>query len=102
MRGDLEVNKDYCLCKSDVTKKIRIKELHVFDGLGKTKVEKVNSGEICAVLGLEDFEIGDTIADLENPEAMERIKVDEPTMACSLINNSPFFGKEGNLLLLAT
>ena len=99
MRGYLEVNKDYCLCKSDVTKKIRIKELHVFEGLGKTKVEKVNSGEICAVVGLEDFEIGDTIADLENPEAMERIKVDEPTMSMLFtINNSPFFGKEGKFV----
>ena len=99
MRGDLEVNKDYSLCKSDVTKKIRIKELHVFEGLGKTKVEKVNSGEICAVVGLEDFEIGDTIADLENPEAMERIKVDEPTMSMLFtINNSPFFGKEGKFV----
>ena len=97
MRGDLEVNKDYC--KSDVTKKIRIKELHVFEGLGKTKVEKVNSGEICAVVGLEDFEIGDTIADLENPEAMGRIKLDEPTMSMLFtINNSPFFGKEGKFV----
>ena len=99
MRGDLEVNKDYSLCKSDETKKVRIKELHVFEGLGKTKVDKVSSGEICAVVGLEDFEIGDTISDLENPEAMERIKVDEPTMSMLFtINNSPFFGKEGKFV----
>lgn len=99
MRGDLEVNKDYMLCKDQVTKKIRIKELHVFEGLGKTKVEKVKSGEICAVVGIEDFEIGDTIADLETPEALERIKVDEPTMSMLFtINNSPFFGKEGKFV----
>ena len=99
MRGDLEVNKDYSLCKSDGTMKVRIKELHVFEGLGKTKVDKVSSGEICAVVGLEDFEIGDTIADLENPEAMEPIKVDEPTMSMLFtINNSPFFGKEGKFV----
>jgi GTP-binding protein len=99
MRGDLEVNKDYMLCKADGTKKVRIKELHVFEGLGKTKVNKVSSGEICAVVGLEDFEIGDTIADLENPEPMERIKVDEPTMSMLFtINNSPFFGKEGKFV----
>ncbi len=99
MRGDLEVNKDYMLCKAQGTKKIRIKELHVFEGLGKTKVEKVRSGEICAVVGIEDFEIGDTIADLETPEALERIKVDEPTMSMLFtINNSPFFGKEGKFV----
>ena len=99
MRGDLDVNKDYMLCKADGTKKVRIKELHVFEGLGKTKVEKVKSGEICAVVGIEDFEIGDTIADLETPEALERIKVDEPTMSMLFtINNSPFFGKEGKFV----
>lgn len=99
MRGDLEVNKDYMLCKAQSIKKIRIKELHVFEGLGKTKVDKVRSGEICAVVGIEDFEIGDTIADLEKPEALERIKVDEPTMSMLFtINNSPFFGKEGKFV----
>ena len=98
MRGDLDVNKDYMLCKADGTKKVRIKELHVFEGLGKTKVEKVKSGEICAVVGIEDFEIGDTIADLETPEALERIKVDEPTMSMLFtINNSPFLEKRENL-----
>ncbi len=96
-RGDLEQNKDYSLCKADGTiKKVRIKELHVFEGMGKAKVERVRSGDICAVTGIEDFEIGDTIADLENPEELPRIKVDQPTMSMLFtINNSPFFGKEG-------
>jgi GTP-binding protein len=99
LRGDLEVNKEYMLCKADGNKKIRIKELHVFIGLGKEKVDKVRSGDICAVVGIEDFEIGDTIADLENPEALKRIKVDEPTMSMLFtINNSPFFGKEGKFV----
>ena len=99
-RGDLEVNKDYKLCKADgTTKKVRIKELHVFEGLGKAKVDKVRAGEICAIIGIEGFEIGDTIADLENPEALPRISVDEPTMSMLfMINNSPFFGKEGKFV----
>ena len=96
-RGDLHVNKDYMLLKRDgVQKKVRIKELDVFVGLGKMPVETVRSGDICAIVGLEDFEIGDTLADFENPEALPRIKVDEPTMSMLFtINNSPFFGKEG-------
>jgi len=96
-RGDLEENKDYMLCKSDgSTKKVRIKELHVFEGMGKAKVSKVRSGDICSITGLEGFEIGDTIADIENPEALPRIEVDQPTMSMLFtINNSPFFGKEG-------
>jgi GTP-binding protein len=96
-RGDLEVAKDYMLCKADgVTKKVRIKELHVFEGMGKVEVSKVRSGDICAITGLEGFEIGDTIADIENPEALPRIQVDQPTMSMLFtINNSPFFGKEG-------
>jgi GTP-binding protein len=96
-RGDLEENKDYMLCKSDgSTKKVRIKELHVFEGMGKVKVSKVRSGDICSITGLEGFEIGDTIADLETPEALPRIEVDQPTMSMLFtINNSPFFGKEG-------
>ena len=96
-RGDLEENKDFMLCKSDgSTKKVRIKELHVFEGMGKVKVSKVRSGDICSITGLEGFEIGDTIADLENPEALPRIEVDQPTMSMLFtINNSPFFGKEG-------
>lgn len=96
-RGDLEKNKDYMLCKADgTTKKVRIKELHVFEGMGKAETDKVRSGDICAVTGLEDFEIGDTIADLDNPEALPRIEVDKPTMSMLFtINNSPFYGKEG-------
>ncbi|MEE9349200.1 MAG: translational GTPase TypA [Flavobacteriaceae bacterium] len=99
-RGDLEENKDYMLCKADgTTKKVRIKELHVFEGMGKVKVAKVRSGDICAVTGIEDFEIGDTLADLENPEALGRIEIDKPTMSMLFtINNSPFFGKEGKFV----
>lgn len=98
-RGDLEAGKDYMLCKDGTNKKGRIKELFVFEGLGRTKVDKVRSGDLCAIVGLEDFEIGDTIADLENPEALPRIAVDEPTMSMLFtINNSPFFGKEGKFV----
>ena len=99
-RGDLEENKDYMLCKRDGTfKKVRIKELHVFVGMGKAKASKVRSGDICAITGIEDFEIGDTIADIENPEALKRIEVDQPTMSMLFtINNSPFFGKEGKFV----
>ncbi|MDT0552011.1 MAG: GTP-binding protein TypA [Bacteroidetes bacterium MedPE-SWsnd-G1] len=99
-RGDLEEAKDYMLCKADgSTKKVRIKELHVFEGMGKAKVSKVRSGDICAITGIEGFEIGDTIADIENPEALPRIKVDQPTMSMLFtINNSPFFGKEGKFV----
>jgi len=96
-RGDLEEAKDYMLCKRDgVNKKVRIKELHVFEGLGKVKVSKARSGDICAITGIEGFDIGDTIADLEKPEALPRISIDEPTMSMLFtINNSPFYGKEG-------
>lgn len=98
-RGDLETGKDYMLCKSDGNKKIRIKELYEFVGLGREKVNKVRSGDICAIVGVEGFEIGDTIADLENPEPLTRIAVDEPTMSMLFtINNSPFFGKEGKFV----
>lgn len=98
-RGDLEVGKDYMLCKEDSKKKVRIKELHVFVGLGRLKVEKVRSGDICAIVGIEGFDIGDTIADLEKPEELPRITVDEPTMSMLFtINNSPFFGKEGKFV----
>jgi len=99
-RGDLEVGKDYSICKADGSvKKIRIKELHTFEGLGRAKVEKVRSGDICAITGIDAFEIGDTIADLENPEPLPRIEVDQPTMSMLFtINNSPFFGKEGKFV----
>ncbi len=98
-RGDLEKGKDYMLCKDGVNKKVRIKELFVFEGLGRTEVNTVRSGDLCAIIGLDDFEIGDTLADLENPEALPRISVDEPTMSMLFtINNSPFFGKEGKFV----
>jgi GTP-binding protein len=99
-KGTLEAGKDYMLCKADgVRKKVRIKELHVFEGMGKAKVDTVRCGDICAVTGIDNFEIGDTISDLENPEEMPRIEVDQPTMSMLFtINNSPFFGKEGKFV----
>ncbi|GAA4449280.1 translational GTPase TypA [Nibrella saemangeumensis] len=99
-RGTLREGGNMALVKSDGSiKKVRIKELQVFEGLGKVKVAEVNSGDICAVTGLEDFEIGDTLTDIDNPEALTRISVDEPTMNMLFtINNSPFFGKEGKFV----
>ena len=99
-RGKFTVGQQITLCKrNDVKIKMKIKELFVFDGLGKSKVESVYSGEICAMVGFEGFEIGDTVADLENPEALPTIEVDEPTMSMLFtINNSPFFGKEGKFV----
>ena len=96
-RGDLVEGKDYILCKADgIKKKVRIKELHVFEGMGKVQVKKARSGDICSIVGIEDFEIGDTLADLESPEELPRIAIDKPTMSMLFtINNSPFFGKEG-------
>ena len=96
-RGDLVEGKDYILCKADgIRKKVRIKELHVFEGMGKVQVKKARSGDICSIVGIEDFEIGDTIADIESPEELPRIAIDKPTMSMLFtINNSPFFGKEG-------
>ena len=85
--------------KDDTVKRVRIKELHVFEGLGKRRVEKVECGDICAVTGIDDFEIGDTVTDFDNPEPLERVGVDEPTMNMLFtINNSPFFGKEGKFV----
>ena len=99
-RGTLKAGMNITLCKRyDIMQKQKIKELMVFDGLGKAKVEEVQSGDICAVVGLEGFEIGDTIADFENPEALPPIEVDEPTMSMLFcINNSPFFGREGKFV----
>jgi GTP-binding protein len=96
-RGDLKENMPVSLVKRDGSiKKARIKELFLFEGLGRRRVAEVKSGDICAINGIEDFEIGDTIADLENPEGLTPIAVDEPTMSMTFtINNSPFFGKEG-------
>lgn len=99
-RGTLTEGENMSLCKRDGSiKKVKIKELHVFEGLGRVKVPSVTSGEICAVTGIEDFEIGDTLSDAEMPEAMARISIDEPTMNMMFtINNSPFYGKEGKLV----
>ncbi len=96
-RGTIIEGQDFTLFQNEgVTKKVRIKELYIFEGLGREKVKEVSSGDICAVVGLNDFEIGDTICDLENPIPLRRIAVDEPTMSMVFtINNSPFFGKEG-------
>ena len=97
-RGTLTSGQTVTLAKRDgVTKvKTKIKELMVFDGLGKKKVESVSCGEICALVGIDGFEIGDTICDGENPEPLPPIKIDEPTMSMLFtINNSPFFGKDG-------
>jgi GTP-binding protein len=99
-RGVLKEGAQMALCKADGSiKKVKIKELHVFEGLGKQKVSEVSSGEICAVTGIEGFDIGDTLTDVETPEALPRISVDEPTMNMLFtINNSPFFGKEGKFV----
>ena len=99
-RGDITTGLDYTLCKRDgKVKKVRVKELYVFEGLGRVKTESVRCGDLCAVIGLEDFEIGDTLADLLAPEALQRIEVDEPTMSMVFtINNSPLFGKEGKFV----
>lgn len=96
-RGELRENMPVTLIKRDGrVVKSRIKELYVFEGLGKQKVTSASAGEICAIVGLEDFEIGDTISDYETPEALPPITIDEPTMSMLFtINNSPFFGKEG-------
>ena len=97
-RGTLSAGQQVTLAKRDGTtqQKTRIRELMVFDGLGKSKVEQVECGEICALVGIEGFEIGDTICDYENPEPLPPIAIDEPTMSMLFtINNSPFFGKDG-------
>ena len=96
-RGELREGMNVSLVKRDGTvKKSKIKELYLFEGLGKVKVQSALAGDICAISGIEDFEIGDTIADFENPEALPTIDIDEPTMSMLFtINDSPFFGKDG-------
>ena len=96
-RGTLKENMDVSLVKRDGSIiKSRIKELHTFTGLGRTKTQEVQSGDICALVGIDGFEIGDSIADFENPEPLKPIAIDEPTMSMVFtINDSPFFGKEG-------
>ena len=99
-RGVLKTNSPITLVKRDGTKtKSKIKELMIFEGMGKRKVEEVAAGDICAVVGIEGFEIGDTIADYDNPEGLAAISIDEPTMSMLFtINDSPFFGKEGKFV----
>jgi GTP-binding protein len=100
LRGELKENMPISLVKRDGTiQKMRIKELLTFEGLGKVKVSSVSAGDICAVTGIEGFDIGDTIADYENPEGLPPIDVDEPTMSMLFtINNSPFYGKDGKFV----
>ncbi len=99
-RGSIRENQPIALVQGDGTiRKTRVKELYVFEGMGKKKVTEVVAGDLCAVVGIEDFNIGDTIADAENPEALPVISVDEPTMNMLFsINNSPFFGKDGKFV----
>ena len=99
-RGVIKEGQPIALMQADGSiKKSRVKELYIFESLGKKKVSEVIAGDICAVVGLEDFNIGDTIADIENPEALPVISVDEPTMSMLFsINNSPFFGKDGKFV----
>ena len=99
-RGSLRSGQNISLCKRyDEVQKQKIKELMVFDGLGKSKVDEVRCGDICALVGIDGFEIGDTVADYENPEALPPIEVDEPTMSMMFtINNSPFFGRDGKFV----
>ena len=99
-RGTLREGMNITLAKRDGTLvKSKIKELNTFEGLGRKKVESVSSGDICAIIGVDGFEIGDTICDFENPEALPPIAIDEPTMSMLFtINDSPFFGKEGKFV----
>ena len=99
-RGSLKTGMNVSLCKRyDIIEKSKIKQLMSFDGLGKQNVDIVECGDICAVVGIDGFEIGDTIADIDNPEALPPIAIDEPTMSMLFtINNSPFFGKDGKFV----
>ena len=96
-RGTLKEGQNATICHRDGTsEKTRIKEIHTLEGMGHRKIDQMESGDICAVIGLENFEIGDTICDFEQPEALPTITIDEPTMSMLFaINDSPFFGKEG-------
>ena len=100
LRGNIKVNQPISLVKRDGSiQKSRVKELYTFEGLGKLKVEEAFAGDICAIMGIEGFEIGDTVADFENPEGLIPINIDEPTMNMLFcINNSPFFGKDGKFV----
>ncbi len=96
-RGTLREGMDIALMRKDGSiSRQRIKELHTFEGMGRKRVSEVSSGDICALVGIEGFEIGDTVADINNPEALPRIAIDEPTMSMTFtINDSPFFGRDG-------
>lgn len=96
-RGTLREGMDIALMRKDGSiSRQRIKELHTFEGMGRNRVSEVGSGDICALVGIEGFEIGDTVADINNPEALPRIAIDEPTMSMTFtINDSPFFGRDG-------
>lgn len=97
LRGTLREGMDIALMRKDGSiSRQRIKELHTFEGMGRKRVSEVGSGDICALVGIEGFEIGDTVADINNPEALPRIAIDEPTMSMTFtINDSPFFGRDG-------
>lgn len=99
-RGSIRENQPIAIVQADgQIKRARVKELYIFEGMGRKKVQEVSAGDLCAVVGLEDFRIGETIADFENPEGLPFIAVDEPTMSMTFgINNSPFFGKEGKFV----
>jgi len=99
-RGSIKEGQPVSLVQSDGTiKKARVRELYVFEGMGKKKVSEVLAGDLCAVVGIDDFNIGDTISDFENPEGLPTISVDEPTMSMMFgINNSPFYGKDGKFV----
>ena len=99
-RGSLKQGQQVSLISREgEIKKSKVKELYVFEGLGKAKVDSVSAGELCAIVGLEGFEIGDTVADVENPDALPTIRIDEPTMSMLFtINDSPFFGQEGKFV----
>lgn len=99
-RGTLKEGQNVNLCKADGTfVRSKVKELYVFVGMGKLRVQEVQAGDLCAIVGIDGFQIGETVADLENPEALEVISIDEPTMNMQFsINNSPFFGKEGKFV----
>ncbi len=101
-RGGIKEGQPFSLVTANGIKKSKVKELYIFESLGKRKVTEVLAGDICAVVGLEDFTIGDTIADFENPEGLPVISVDEPTMSMMFsINNSPFFGKDGKFVTIS-
>ncbi|HRN48176.1 MAG TPA: GTP-binding protein [Niabella sp.] len=99
-RGSIKEGQQIALMQPEgVVKKIKVKELYVFEGMGKKKVDEVLAGDLCAVVGIDDFNIGDTISDVENQEALPSISVDEPTMSMTFgINNSPFYGKDGKFV----